>query len=176
MRREPARQIRPEGDDAGRVDAGVHLVVVPLDVVEVDGVTEPRRLVEVAGVRPQDLILRQLPAVALEVAVIDGVEADQRGEQPDVRLGDRVADQIALPRQPPGEQLEPPAADKAKIDELIERRKAVIDKLERAGKAAAAGDDKAFQSLSQEAFQEGDEVDAEARRYGFQVCGAEEED
>ena len=40
------------------------------------------------------------PQIALEVAVIDGVEAHQRGEQPPVGLGDALADQIALPREP----------------------------------------------------------------------------
>ncbi|CAM5550473.1 hypothetical protein SVIOM342S_06727 [Streptomyces violaceorubidus] len=102
--REPAGPIRAHGHDAGRVDAGVHLVVVALDVVEVDGVPEPGRLEEITDVGPQHRVLRQLPAVALEVAVVDGVEADQGREQPDLRLRDRVPDQVALPLQP-GRQL-----------------------------------------------------------------------
>src|SRR5690242_2340334 len=35
VRGQPAGQVRARGHDAARVDAAVHLVVVPLDVVEV---------------------------------------------------------------------------------------------------------------------------------------------
>ena len=96
---QPARS-GPFGTMPRRVDAGVHDVVVPLDLVEVDGVAEARRLEQVAGVGPQHRVLGELVPVALEVAVIDGVEAHQRGEEPDVGLGDGVADQVALARQP----------------------------------------------------------------------------
>jgi hypothetical protein len=78
----------------------VHEVVVPLDVVEVDRVAEPRGLEQVARVAPQRRELDQLVAVALEVAVVDGVEADQGGEQPYVGLGDVVTDQVAPLGQP----------------------------------------------------------------------------
>ena len=78
----------------------MHQVVVALDVVEVDRVAEARRLEEVTGVGPEHRQLGELGAVALEVAVIDGVEAGERGEQADVGLGDRVADQVALALQP----------------------------------------------------------------------------
>jgi hypothetical protein len=69
--------------------------VVPLDVVEVDRVAEARRLEQVAGIRPQRGELAELVAVALEVAVVDGVEAHERGEQAHVGLGDRVAHEVA---------------------------------------------------------------------------------
>ena len=39
--------------------------------------------------------------------MVRGVEADQRGEQPHVGLGDRVAHQVALPGQPLGERVQP---------------------------------------------------------------------
>ena len=93
-------QVGAERHDPGRVDVAVHLVVVPLDVVEVDGVAEAGGLEQVPGVRPQHRHLAQLLPVALEVAVVDRVEADQRGEQPHVGLGDGVADQVALVGQP----------------------------------------------------------------------------
>src|SRR4051794_8228142 len=76
--REPPVEIRPVRHDAGRVDVAVHDVVVPLDVVEVDRVPEARRLEQIPRIRPQHRQLRQLVPVALEVAVIDGVEACQR--------------------------------------------------------------------------------------------------
>ena len=79
------------------IDVGVHDVVVLLDLDEVDGVAEARRLEQVARVRPQHRHLGQLGPVALEVAVVDRIEAGQRGEQPDVGLGDGVAHQIPLP-------------------------------------------------------------------------------
>ena len=97
--RQPARS-GPSGHDAGRVDVAVDLVVVALDVHEVDRVAEAGRLEEVAGVGPQDRQLGQLLAVALEVPVVHGVEPGQRREQPDVGLGDRVADEVALVREP----------------------------------------------------------------------------
>ncbi len=90
---------------------------MPLDVVEVDRVAESRRLVEVAGVRPQHRVLGELGAVALEVAVVDGVEADQGGEQPDVGLGDGVADQVAAVRQPLGQLVE--AAEHIAVGRLV---------------------------------------------------------
>ncbi len=83
-------------DDAGRVDVALHHVVVPLDVVEVDSISEARRLEEVARVRPQHRHLAELLAVALEVAVVHGVEAHQGDEEAHVGLGDGVAHQEAL--------------------------------------------------------------------------------
>src|SRR5215218_664501 len=83
-------------DDPGRVDALVGAVVVALDVVEVDGLRDPGHLVEVAQVRVQAGVVRDPPQVALEVAVVDGVEAHQRREQPPVGERLRVAHQVAL--------------------------------------------------------------------------------
>src|SRR6056297_1699499 len=52
VRRRPPGQVRTERDDPGGIDVGVHLVVVPLDVVEVDGVPEAGRLEQVTRVGP----------------------------------------------------------------------------------------------------------------------------
>src|SRR3954451_10965661 len=76
----PAGGVRADGDHARGVHVAVHDVVVLLDLVEVDRVPEPRSLEQVARVRPQHRHLGQLAPVALEVAVVDGVEPDQRGE------------------------------------------------------------------------------------------------
>ena len=73
---------------------------MPLDLREVGGVAEAGGLEEVACVGPQHGQLAELVPVALEVPVVDGVEADQRREQPDVGLGDRVADEVALVGEP----------------------------------------------------------------------------
>ena len=95
----------PSGTMLRRIDVGVHDVVVLLDLDEVDGVAEAGRLEQVPRVGPQHRHLGELVPVALEVAVVDGVEAGQRGEQPDVGLGDGVADQIPLVRQPLGQPV-----------------------------------------------------------------------
>ena len=71
-----------------------------LDLREVRRVAEAGGLEQVAGVAPQRAELGQLLPVALEVAVVDGVEAGQRREQPDVGLGDRVAHEVAAVGQP----------------------------------------------------------------------------
>jgi hypothetical protein len=85
----------------------VHLVVVLLSLLKVDRVAEPRGLEQVPGVGPQHRHLSQLVPVALEVTVVDRVEADQRGPQPDVGLGDRVADQVPPGGQPLGQPVQP---------------------------------------------------------------------
>ncbi len=85
----------------------MHPVVVPLGLLEVDRVAEPRRLEQVPRVRPQHRHLGELVPVALEVAVVDGVEPGQRGPQPDVGLGDRIADQVAAGGQPLGQPVQP---------------------------------------------------------------------
>src|SRR5450759_5383484 len=55
---------------------------------------------QVGGVGPQHWHLGQLGPVALEVAVVAGIEADQRREESDAGLGDRVPDEGALRLQP----------------------------------------------------------------------------
>ena len=58
VRRQPDTEVRTDGHDAARIDVILHAVVVTLDVVEVDGVAEPRRLEQIARVRPQRAELR----------------------------------------------------------------------------------------------------------------------
>ena len=109
MRLGPAGQVGTLRDDPRGIDLVVGRVVVPLDVVEVRGVAEAGRLEEVAGVRPQVRELGQLALVALEVAVVDGVEAHERGVEPHVGLGQLASDEVALGRQvlvEPGELRE----------------------------------------------------------------------
>src|SRR3546814_15882852 len=66
-----------------------------LDVVEVDRRGHAGLLVEVAQVVPQARVVGQAPDVALEMPVIDGIEAQQRGEQAPVGLGLALAHQVA---------------------------------------------------------------------------------
>ena len=74
-------------------------VVVALDVLHVHGPGDARHLVELAGIAPKIRIIDQAAPVALEVVVVDRVEAHQGGEGAPVGLGDARAGQVALPGQ-----------------------------------------------------------------------------
>ena len=67
-------------DYPGRIDGRVAGIVVPLDLIEVDGLGDARDLVQLAQVVPQIWIVDDAPQIAFEVTVIDSVEADERGE------------------------------------------------------------------------------------------------
>ncbi len=88
---------RTDRHDAGRVDVAVAAVIVPLDVIETDGVGDARHLIKIAQIIPQIWIVDDAPQIAFEVAVIDGVEANERREQPPIRFRDLPPDQITLP-------------------------------------------------------------------------------
>src|SRR4051812_35334700 len=81
VRAHPAAEGRSMGHDSGRVQLRVDDVVVLLDLLEVGVVAEASCLEEVAGVAPQRRHLGQLVAVALEVAVVDRVEAGKGREK-----------------------------------------------------------------------------------------------
>ena len=72
-------------------------VIVPLDVIEIDGVRDARHLIQIAQIIPKICIVDDAPQIAFEVAVIDGVETYERREQPPIRFGDLPPDQITLP-------------------------------------------------------------------------------
>lgn len=73
-------------------------VIVRLDVVQAHRACDPWDLIEVAQIVRQVRIIGDAAQVALEMADIDRVEADQRGEQPPIGLGDAVTDEITLAR------------------------------------------------------------------------------
>ena len=73
--------IGTKGDDTGWIDVVVGDVVMPLDVVEVDGVGDAVSLIEVFEVAEEVRVVDDAPEVALEMAVIDGVEAHEGDEQ-----------------------------------------------------------------------------------------------
>jgi hypothetical protein len=84
---QPVGQVRAFGHDAGGGDVTVHDVVVLLYLDEVGGITETRGLEQVTRVGPQDRHLAEFGSIAFEMAVVNRVEAGQRGEQPHVGLG-----------------------------------------------------------------------------------------
>ena len=87
---------RADGHDAGRIDRGVAVIVVPFYVVHVDRLGDPRHLVKIAQIVRQARVVLDAPQITLEVAEIDGVETHKRCEQPPVGLGRRVTDEVAL--------------------------------------------------------------------------------
>ena len=70
-----------KGDDTGRIDVVVGDVVMPLDVVEVDGVGDAVGLIEVFEVAEEVRVVDDPSEVALEMAVVDSVEAYEGDEQ-----------------------------------------------------------------------------------------------
>ena len=68
-------------------------------------------------------------------------------------------------------KLNPPAADKATFEGIWNKNQALDDKIEAAGRAAAAKDENALRSALKAVFSGFDEVEGAERQYGFQVCG-----
>ena len=99
MWRNESGQIRANGDNLRRVNFLVDDVVVLLHLGEVARVAETRGLEEVAQVAPQIRHLRDLVSARLEVGVVDGIEANKRGKQPDVCLCDVFTHEVAAIRQ-----------------------------------------------------------------------------
>src|SRR5271166_4697843 len=91
---------RSDRDDAGRIDPLVALVIVPLDVTQVHRRGDAGDLKDIARIGPQIPVVDHLAHIALEVAVVDGIESHQRGEQPYVRLGKCVVAKEARLRKP----------------------------------------------------------------------------
>ena len=85
----------------------MHPVVMLLGLNEVDRVPEPRCLEQVTGVGPQHRHLGQLAAVALEMSLVDGVKPGQGRPQPDVGLGNGVADEVTPGLKPLRQPVEP---------------------------------------------------------------------
>ena len=99
-------ELRSERHDAAGIDLFVAAVIVPLDVIHVHGLGHARHLVEITEIVREVRIVGDPAQVAFEMADIDGVETHQRGEEPPVRFGRDVADQIAGRRQPPLDLVE----------------------------------------------------------------------
>src|SRR5258707_10234759 len=86
-------------DDPCRIDRRVTGVVVPLDLIEVDGIGDARDLVQLAQIVPQIWIVDDAPQIALEVTVVNRVEADEGGEQAPISFGHARSSQVASMRK-----------------------------------------------------------------------------
>src|SRR5260221_1138626 len=71
-------------------------VVMPLDVVKIDGGGDTGLLVEVAEVTVQVWIIDDAAQVTLEVPKIHGIEANQGAKQAPIRLDDPPSEQKPL--------------------------------------------------------------------------------
>src|ERR1700736_1989954 len=67
---------RSERHDPGGINFLVRHVVVPLDVIDADGLGDSRLLIEVQQVTVQIRVIDNAPKIAFEVAVIHDVEAN----------------------------------------------------------------------------------------------------
>ncbi len=76
------------GNDARWVYIGMALIVVQLNVFKIAGFLDPWLLVKLFEVIPQIWIFKNVTQVALEVDVINGVEAQQRREYAPVGFSD----------------------------------------------------------------------------------------
>ena len=68
----------------------VRHVVMTLDVIEIDGIGDARLLIQIHQITLQIGIVDDTAQVALEMAVIDGVEPNERAKKPPVRLDNTV--------------------------------------------------------------------------------------
>ena len=70
-----------KGDDAGRIDVVVGDVVMPFNMIEVYSVGDAVGLIKVFEVAEEVGVVDDPSEVALEMAVVDGVEAHEGDEQ-----------------------------------------------------------------------------------------------
>ena len=77
---------RADWDDSSWIDVVVRHVIVAFDLIEVDGIGDPVDLVEVAQISIKVRIVDYAPKIALEVAVVDGIEAHERYEEAPIRF------------------------------------------------------------------------------------------
>ncbi len=84
------------GNKTSRVHIRMTLVVMQLDVVKIARFLNPWLLVKVFEIVPEIGVFINVTQVALEVDVIDGIEAHQCREHTPVGFGDGIATQIAL--------------------------------------------------------------------------------
>src|SRR4029077_5925890 len=86
------RQIKygAEGNNARWVNVRMRHVIMALDVIEINGVGDARLLIQIHQVALQIWIVDDTPQIALEMAVIDDVEANKGAKKSPVRLDDSI--------------------------------------------------------------------------------------
>jgi hypothetical protein len=70
-----------------------------LDVIEIDGVGDARLLIQIHQIALQIWVIDDSPQIAFEMAVIDGVEPNERAKKSPVRLDNAIPKQVSTFRQ-----------------------------------------------------------------------------
>ena len=73
-------------DNPGRIDVIVGVVVMPLDVVEVDGLANPRLLIKISQIAVQVRVIDDATDVAFEMSVVNRIKPNQCYEQTPIRF------------------------------------------------------------------------------------------
>jgi hypothetical protein len=85
--------------DAVRIDGLVAGVIVPADVIEVHGLDDAGWLKQIPGVTREIGIVNRPAQITFEMAEINGIEANEGGEETPVGFNGPIAKQVAGPRQ-----------------------------------------------------------------------------
>src|SRR5438105_7777995 len=93
-------------DDTRGIYLLVRHIIMALDVIEVHRFGNAIVLVKIAQIRPEMFVIDDAAHVALEMAVINGIEADEGGKETPIGFRHAVAEQIALQRQARVELIE----------------------------------------------------------------------
>ena len=88
--------IRSDWNDAGRIDRGVTAVIVPLDIIEINGVSDAGRLIEITDVYPQVLIVDEPAPIALEMTYVYRIKPHQGRKQSPIGFSDLGPNEIPL--------------------------------------------------------------------------------
>jgi hypothetical protein len=75
-------------DYTGGIDGVVGDIVVPLDMVEVDGMGDPVGLVEVSEVTEEVRVVPDSSDITLKMAMVDHIEPHQGDKEPPVGLNE----------------------------------------------------------------------------------------
>ena len=73
-------EVGTDGNDPGGIDGSVAFVIVAFDMLEVGRFPHAGRLVKLARKAPEVRVVGDAPDIALEMPVIDGIEANEGGE------------------------------------------------------------------------------------------------
>ena len=99
-------KVRSYGYDPGGVQGGVTGVIVVCDMVKVDGGGDIVDLEQLTNITPEVGVVDDARSVALEVTMIDRVEANQGDPQAPVGLRQTGTDQITVRGKLPFENVE----------------------------------------------------------------------
>src|SRR5690349_8953330 len=90
--------LRTDGNDTRRIDLRMAHIIVPLDVIEIYRLFDPRPLIKLAQIVRKIWIVGDPAQIAFEVTDINRIETNERREQPPVGFSDAIASEIAASR------------------------------------------------------------------------------